>query len=54
LLEALTYAAPDFEDAVQVASARASGAEYIVTRNEKDFRDSLVPAADPATVLALL
>jgi predicted nucleic acid-binding protein len=54
LQEALTYAIPDFEDAVQAAAARAIGADYLVTRNEKDFRDSPVPLADPPTVLALL
>jgi predicted nucleic acid-binding protein len=54
LQEALTYSVPDFEDAVQAAAARAIGADYLVTRNERDFRDSPVPVADPPTVLALL
>jgi predicted nucleic acid-binding protein len=54
LQEALTYSVPDFEDAVQAAAARAIGVDYLVTRNEKDFRDAPVPVADPATVLALL
>jgi predicted nucleic acid-binding protein len=54
LQEALTYSVPDFEDAVQAAAARAIDADYLVTRNGKDFRDSPVPVADPATVLALL
>jgi predicted nucleic acid-binding protein len=54
LQDALTYSVPDFEDAVQAAAARASGVDYLVTRNEKDFRNSPVPVADPATVLALL
>jgi predicted nucleic acid-binding protein len=54
LQEALTYSVADFEDAVQAAAARTIGVDYLVTRNEKDFRDSPVPVADPATVLALL
>ena len=29
----------DFEDALQVAAAVASGADFIVTRNIRDFRD---------------
>jgi predicted nucleic acid-binding protein len=44
----------DFEDAVQVAAALKIGAHYIVTRNEKDFRSSSIPIADPPTILALL
>jgi predicted nucleic acid-binding protein len=54
LQEALTYSVADFEDAVQAAAARAIGVDYLVTRNEKDFRDSPVSVADPATILALL
>jgi hypothetical protein len=53
--EALRYAAsldlPDLEDAMQVAAARACGAEYIATRNVRDFRKSPVPARTPAELL---
>jgi len=30
----------DFEDALQVAAAMACGAQFIVTRNERDFKAS--------------
>ena len=53
--EALHYAAalpmPDFEDAMQVAAARACGARYIVTRNVKDYRRSPIPALSPQDAL---
>jgi predicted nucleic acid-binding protein len=52
--EALTLSVPDFEDAVQATAALRIGADYLVTRNEKDFRGAPVPSADPATILALL
>jgi len=41
----------DFEDALQVAAARASGATVIATRNLKDYRRSPIPAKTPADVL---
>lgn len=44
----------DFEDAVQAAAALKVDAGYIVTRNERDFRSSPVPAMQPSAVLALL
>ena len=51
----LRYAAslpfPDLEDAMQVAAARACGAQYIATRNVKDFRKSPVPARTPEELL---
>ena len=37
----------DFEDATQVAAARACGARHIVTRNVKDYERSPVPAVNP-------
>lgn len=54
--DAFHYAAflplPDFEDALQVAAARACGASYIATWNVKDFRESPVPARTPIELLA--
>jgi predicted nucleic acid-binding protein len=44
----------DFEDALQVAAALASGAEVIATRNVADYREAPVPAASPASVLRAL
>lgn len=37
----------DFEDAVQSATAEAIDADYIITRNKKDFVDSQVNALCP-------
>ena len=44
----------DFEDAMQVAAARACGAQHIVTRNVRDFVRSPIPAVTPQEALALL
>ena len=46
-LVALDLPLTDFEDALQVAAAMACGAQFIVTRNERDFRKSPVPAMSP-------
>jgi predicted nucleic acid-binding protein len=43
---------PDFEDAVIAAVAQREGADYIVTRNTKDFIASPVPAITPEDFLA--
>ena len=51
---ALTLPMTDFEDAMQVAAARACNAEFIVTRNEKDFAGSPIPALTPAGAMAEL
>ncbi len=54
--EALRYAADlpmaDFEDALQVAAARACGARLIVTRNVKDYARSPIRAVDPRQALS--
>lgn len=44
----------DFEDAVQAAAALRLGADYLVTRNERDFKGAPVPTAKPSTLLSLL
>ena len=44
----------DFEDAMQVAAARACGARYIITRNVSDFRRSPIPALTPRGALDTL
>lgn len=48
---ALSLRMNDFEDAMQVAAARTAGAEYIVTRNIRDFTHSSVPAIAPEQAL---
>ena len=56
--EAVRYAAglpmSDFEDAMQVAAARACGARHIVTRNVRDYQRSPIPAVDPRQAIRLL
>jgi predicted nucleic-acid-binding protein len=44
----------DFEDAVQAICAKRNKADYIVTRNVKDFVRSPVPAILPGDILSLL
>ena len=51
---ALTSAFGDFEDAVQMAAAVAAGADYVATRNVKDFSAGPLPAITPAELLPLL
>lgn len=41
----------DYEDAVQSACASRIQAEYIITRNIKDFRESKVAAIEPTEFL---
>lgn len=48
---ALMCSMPDFEDAVVDAVAERSGANYILTRNIKDFAGSSVPAITPTDFL---
>ena len=56
--EAIRYASGlpmgDFEDAMQVAAARACGARHIVTRNVRDYARSPIRAIDPQEALAEL
>lgn len=56
--EAIVFAAglgmEDFEDAMQVAAARACGARFVVTRNARDFRRSPIPAITPLEALESL
>ena len=51
---ALALPMADFEDAMQVAAARACGARHIVTRNVRDFAQSPIPATTPREALAQL
>jgi len=51
---ALSLPMDDFEDAMQVAAARACEAEFIVTRNEGDFAASPISVLSPADALAEL
>jgi len=44
----------DFEDAVQMAAAARAGADYLITRNPKDFKDGPIDVVQPGEFLALL
>ena len=54
--EGIRYAAElpmtDFEDAMQVAAARACGARHIVTRNVRDCERSPIRAVEPQEALS--
>ena len=50
-LAALELPMRDFEDALQAAAAMACGAQFIITRNERDFKASPVPALSPDAFL---
>ena len=41
----------DYEDAVQMCSAKRIKVNYIVTRNVRDFKESIVPAFKPNELL---
>jgi predicted nucleic acid-binding protein len=51
---ALALGLKDFEDAVQVAAVLHAGVDYIVSRNEKDFKNSPIDVRSPTTIAALL
>ena len=50
---ALSLPLNDFEDAVQAAAAFRIDAEYLVTRNEPDFKGASIATASPSTILSL-
>ncbi len=48
---AIEMALGDFEDALQVASALAFGASFLITRNLAHYKRSAIPALAPAKFL---
>lgn len=54
LQRAVALGVPDFEDGVQAAAYLASGADYIATRNGRDFAGAPVAVRTPGELLALL
>lgn len=54
IMSALADNAPYFEDAVQLYAALAAGADAIVTRDPRGFRDSPVLVLDPLAALRQL
>jgi predicted nucleic acid-binding protein len=54
LNRALTSETDDFEDAVIEVSAIDRNADYIITRNIKDFKKSIIPAKTPEELILLI
>ena len=54
LNKALLSEIGDFEDAVIEVTAKEKKAEYILTRNIKDFKRSIVDAITPEELLAIM
>ena len=54
LLLALESEFTDFEDAVQFAAAKKINADFIITRNIRDFKKSDIPVTSPDLYLATL
>ena len=52
LIKAAEMAFSDYEDAVQAVSADRIKADYIVTRNVKDYKNSRVSAVTPTDLFA--
>ena len=51
---ALILPLTDFEDAVQLAAASGFQADYLVTRNIKDYPETRIPVLAPAELITLL
>ena len=54
LERAAESAVTDYEDAVVVEAARQANATCIVTRDERDFAKSPIPAHSPGALIGLL
>ncbi len=52
--QALNLPYQDFEDAVQMMAAVHAGADYLITRNPRDYKAGPLPVLRPAELLALL
>lgn len=52
--QAIAATMADFEDAIQAAAASRVSADYIVTRNAKDFDSSIRPAVTTDEILAVV
>ena len=52
--QALNLPYPDFEDAVQMMAAVRCGAQYLVTRNVRDYGRGPLPVLQPVELLAVV
>jgi len=50
---ALELGGADFEDNIQMACAQKVSADYIITRDPKDYRHSTVPVLSPVQYLSM-
>ena len=53
IIEAFNLNFKDFEDALQARCSKKSNLDFIVTRNEKDFKDSEIPIISIKKLLEL-
>jgi len=54
LEEAFKLGFSDYEDAVQCASAMATGLDAVITRNTSDYKSSPMPVYEPADFIKLI
>jgi hypothetical protein len=52
--QAIAATGSDFEDAIQIASAMYIRSDYIISRNQKDFASSKIPAISAVEFLAMI
>lgn len=52
--KAINSGLKDFEDAMQYFSAIATNCDVIITRNEKDLKNALIPVMDAESYLQTL
>ena len=54
ILKGLALGWSDFEDALQLLCADTAGADFLVTRNPRDFESESITVVTPAQLLAIL
>lgn len=54
ILRGLALGWSDFEDALQMLCADTAGADYLITRNPRDFESDSIPVITPAQLIAIL
>lgn len=52
--QALNLDYADFEDAVQMIAALQNKADYLITRNPRDYKQMLVPVMQPVEFLEMM
>jgi hypothetical protein len=54
VVEALNFEWNDFEDSIQYVVGKNIAADYLVTRNPKDFSGSKIPIVEPEGLLNII